>query len=402
MNDTTSNSTRPIRVLYIARAPFISGAERALMSMLRHLDRSRIEPHLALGQESELVQQAKELDIPVTMLAVPKRTPATLLGWWRSLWRLTKLVKEFQPDVMHANDVPSCQAMSVVGRKQGVPRVVHVRWVISAEGAGWWARDGAEVMLCISQWIRGELGSPVGTPLQSAKYEVLHDAIDWPAVEESSEFKVQSSKLKQKDEQGQNSKLRTLNSELCLGFTGQLIESKGLDMVIAAMGKLPADKQPRLIVAGEDTQTGGVYKEKLQTLAAQCGVSDRIEWLGFVSDVAVVHQRVDAMVCPSRIEPLGLVPLEAARFSVPTIANRTGGLAETIEHGVTGLLTEPGAEAWAATLEQAQDRDALKRMGVAAHVRTKQHFSPAVYQDRLMEIYESVMRTNAKPQAATT
>lgn len=393
-----------MRVLYIARAPFISGAERALMSMLRHLDRSRIEPHLALGQESDLVQQAKALDIPVSILAVPKRTPATLLGWWRSLWRLSRLVKDWQPDMMHANDVPSCQAMSVVGRKQNVPRVVHVRWVISAEGAGWWARDGAEVMLCISRWILSELGSPKGTPLEKARYEVLHDAIDWPALA-GSELWVPGSELNEStlnpESETRNPELGTLNPKLTLGFTGQLIESKGLDMVIAAMGRLPVDKRPRLLVAGEDTQTGGVYKEKLQVLAAQCGVANLVEWLGFVGDVATVHRRVDAMVCPSRIEPLGLVPLEAARFSVPTLASRTGGLAETIEHGVTGLLTDPGAEAWTAILEQAHDRTALQRMGMAAHVRTKQHYSPAVYQDRLMEVYQSVIRTSAKPQAAT-
>ena len=38
------------RVLYIARAPFVSGAERALMTVLRHLDRGRMEPHLVLDQ----------------------------------------------------------------------------------------------------------------------------------------------------------------------------------------------------------------------------------------------------------------------------------------------------------------------------------------------------------------
>ena len=384
MTDSPRHPDRPVRVLYVARAPFVSGAERAMMSMLRHLDRSRIEPHLALGHETELAQQAKSIDVPVTMLAVPKRSKASMLSWWRSLWRMNRLVKQFQPDVMHANDVPSCQAMSVVGAKLGVPRVVHVRWVITAESAGWWARAGAERLLCISEWVREELGEVRGTPLAGTKVEVIADAVDWPAYA-------------REDDSADVATPRA--AELTLGFTGQLIESKGLDLVIVAMGRLSKEKRPRLLVAGEDTQSGGVYLSKLKALAEQCGVSDRIEWLGFLKDVTSLHRRVDAMVCPSRIEPLGLVPLEAARFSVPAIANRVGGLAETIEHGATGWLVEPVVDGWADALEKAQDRALLTRWGAAARERTKEHYSPAVYQRRLLDIYESVVAVQGKRSA---
>jgi glycosyltransferase involved in cell wall biosynthesis len=375
---------RPMRVLYVARAPFVSGAERAMMSMLRHLDRTRIEPHLALGHETELVQQARAMDVPVTMLAVPKRSKATMLTWWRSLWRMTKLVKQFRPDVLHANDVPSCQAMSVVGARLGVPRVVHVRWVINAASAGWWARAGAECLVCISKWVRDELGDPRGTPLERSRVEVVADGVDWPAGEAGAQAIDVGARPA---------------TELTLGFTGQLIESKGLELVIIAMGRLPVEKRPRLLVAGEDTQSGGVYLARLKSLAEQCGVADRIEWLGFLKDVTALHRRVDAMVCPSRIEPLGLVPLEAACFAVPAIANRVGGLAETIEDGVTGMLVEPVVDAWAEALGRVE-RATLRTWGAAARERTKERYSPNVYQARLMSVYENLSLAGAKPQAA--
>ena len=365
-----------------------------MMSMLAHLDRTRIEPHLALGHETELVEQAGALNIPVTMLSVPKRSRTGMLSWWRSLWRLTKLVKQFEPDVMHANDVPSCQAMSVVGAKANVPRVVHVRWVITAQSAGWWARAGAERLICISDWVKRELGDVSATPLKDAKLEVIADAVDWPAL---SEDIIEKNGEQQGDDDATPRAAEEVTSkELTVGFTGQLIESKGLDLVIAAIGRLPVHQRPRLLVAGEDTQSGGVYLAKLKSLAQQCGVSDRIQWLGFLKDVTTVHRQVDAMVCPSRIEPLGLVPLEAARYHVPTIANRIGGLAETIEHDVTGYLVEGGADDWARALIVAQERATLKRWGAAAHERTKQKYSPAVHQRKLMEVYESLRTTAAQ------
>ena len=358
----------PIRVLYLARAPFVSGAERALMSQLRHLDRTRIEPHLVLGCETALLDDAAKLNIATDVLPMPKRSPRSLLAWWRSLRKLRRIVRRFQPDVLHANDVPSCQAMSVIGRELQLPRVVHVRWVIGAGEAAWWARAGAERLLCISGWMRQQLGDTTGTALADTQSVVLPDAVDWPAEDTSP-------------------KQRLWPEAVTLGFAGQLIESKGLDLVIESMGRLPEEQRPRLLVAGRDTQTGGAYEKTLRELAQRCGVADRITWLGFVDDVATLYAKVTAMVCPSRVEPLGLVPLEAARFGVPTVANRVGGLAETIQHEQTGWLVEPSVEAWAAALPAVADRKVNEQLGEAARQRTIAHYSPASYQASLMAMY---------------
>ncbi len=385
-------SSPPLRVLYIARAPFVSGAERALMSMLRHLDRSRVQPHLALGCESDLVSLARAIDVPVTMLPLPQRSMKTLLPWWRCCRRLAKLIRAFQPAILHANDVPSCQAMSVVGDQLHVPRVIHVRWVIEAKAAAWWARRGAESLLCISRWMKDQLGDAASTSLSASRLEVLPDCVDWPATTSETISAPSPVAPSASQELPRQEPVASKGSPaITLGYTGQLIESKGLDLVIAAMGKLPADKRPMLLVAGEDTQTGGQYLAQLKALAEQGGVADRIEWFGFLKDVSELHRRVDAMVCPSRVEPLGLVPLEAARLNVPAIACNVGGLAESIVSGETGLLVEPTADAWAAQLAALPDRATLRRFGTAARQRTIEHYSPMVYQRRLMAIYDQLL-----------
>jgi glycosyltransferase involved in cell wall biosynthesis len=232
-------------------------------------------------------------------------------------------------------------------------------------------------VICISEWIRGQLGDTKGTPLEQAHVEVIADAVDWPAAEGEGGVKPQAADR---------------GADLVLGFSGQLIESKGLDLVIEAMGKVPASKRPRLLVAGQDTQTRGAYKATLKALAERVGVAGRVEWLGFLDDVTTLHRRVHAMVCPSREEPLGLVPLEAARFDVPTVANRVGGLAETILDGQTGYLVEPTADAWADALARLAGAgpDTLARLGHGAHERTRTLYSPMAYQERLMAVYGRV------------
>jgi len=361
----------PIRVLYVARGPFISGAERALVSQLRFLDRDRVQPRLVLGHKTELVRIAGELDIPVDVAPLPKRSPRTLLSWWRCLGKLRTIIADFEPALLHANDVPSCQAVSVLGRKLGIGRVVHVRWDITAEALAWWARGGCDVLLCISDWMRQRVGDVSGTAVADAEAVVLPDAVDWPATDDVA-------------------RQRQMSERPTLGFAGQLIESKGLDLVIDALGRLDAGQRPRLRVAGEDTQHGGAYKQQLQQRAEQAGVAEDIEWLGFLDDVTSLHREVWAMVCPSRIEPLGLVPLEAARFGAPTMANRVGGLAETIIDGETGWHVEPTVEAWAAALPRVLDRHRNTGLGEAARVRTMKRHGPAAYQQALMGIYERI------------
>ncbi len=375
---TANNESRPSRVLFVARAPFVSGAERALVSMLRHLDRNRVEPALILGSHTELVEIAHDLGVPVTVQALPKRSIQHPFTWRRSLRALGRVIDDFCPDIIHANDVPSCQAMSVAAGRSGVPRVIHIRWGITAQDAAWWARDGAECVLCISQWVRDELGDVGDTSLADSRIEVLPDSVDWPADPDHAVAPRASDRVEP-------------DEPVTIGFAGQLIESKGLDLVIEAMGRLPAERRPNLIVAGDDTQTGGVYRKRLEDLAERCGVANNIEWAGFVDDISTVYKRIDAAVCPSRVEPLGLVPLEVSRFALPTVANRLGGFTETIEDGTTGYLVEPTIDGWVQGLTRLADRQAIARLGVAAHDRTARLYSPSVYQDRLLAVYEQLL-----------
>lgn len=356
------------RVLYIARAPFISGAERALLSTLRHLDRERVEPAVLLGNDGPLVDLVRALDMPVHVIPLTQRTRTTLPGWWRSVGRVRRLLRAFAPHVLHANDVPSSQAMSVVAARGGAARVVHVRWGITAADAAWFLRRGAEGVICISLWVRAELGDLAGTPLAGATVAVVPDSVDWPA-------------------EAGPPPLRQPPPEPTLGFAGQLIHKKGLDLVIEGMGRMAAARCPRLLVAGADTQSGGRYGALLRELAQRVGVAERITWLGFLDDVADLYMRSSVVVCPSRLEPLGLVPLEAARFHVPAIVNRVGGLAETVEHGRNGWLVDPTPAAWAAALEVVHDAALVARVGAAAHEHARRHHAPSVYGRRLLELY---------------
>jgi glycosyltransferase involved in cell wall biosynthesis len=96
-----------------------------------------------------------------------------------------------------------------------------------------------------------------------------------------------------------------------------------------------------------------------------------------------------AVIVPSTWwEPLGLVVYEAYDFSRPVLAARSGGLAETVAHGETGFVHEPGnaAELAAHVLELESDANSRQRMGAAGREWLLCNAGEADWRERFMEI----------------
>jgi glycosyltransferase involved in cell wall biosynthesis len=88
---------------------------------------------------------------------------------------------------------------------------------------------------------------------------------------------------------------------------------------------------------------------------------------GLITPLAALISRAQLLVMPSSYEPLGMAQIEALAIEVPVIASRTGGIPETIDHAITGLLVEPNSvDAWADALNQALSD--LPKMGAMARV----------------------------------
>ncbi|MFN5603102.1 MAG: glycosyltransferase family 4 protein [Actinomycetes bacterium] len=121
---------------------------------------------------------------------------------------------------------------------------------------------------------------------------------------------------------------------------GRVQYEKGFQVLAQAMallrGRVPGI---RCVIAGR-----GSYLPELQSQVDIEGVSDLVNLAGFVSDdeLRSLLHRAGCVVIPSLYEPFGIVALEALAAGAPTVAARTGGLAEIIEGTDAALLFEPG------------------------------------------------------------
>lgn len=126
-------------------------------------------------------------------------------------------------------------------------------------------------------------------------------------------------------------------------FLGRLVEAKGVRVLINAWDRLQralGAETPRLVMAG-----AGPLEREVRERAAR---SPSIEFVGSVSGAAK-NRLIDgcaAMVVPSiSWEALGVVTYEAFERFKPVLTARSGGLPESVRHGETGLVHEPGSAA---------------------------------------------------------
>ena len=98
---------------------------------------------------------------------------------------------------------------------------------------------------------------------------------------------------------------------------------KGLDLLVRALARLPADVHG--VIAGDGREAGS-----LRALAASLGLEPRVHWLGARTDVPDVLAGSHAFVLPSRQDSISNALLEAMASGVPVVTTTGNGAEEAI------------------------------------------------------------------------
>lgn len=144
----------------------------------------------------------------------------------------------------------------------------------------------------------------------------------------------------------------------------------------------------------------GDSRQKLEALARNLGISDRVRFLGRVEhdDLPALMDLMDVFVVPSLRESFGVVAVEASACCKPVIVTNTGGLPETIEHNKTGFCVEAGDhQAIADKLMLLYGNSGLrKRMGEKGREYCKNRFHWAENANKMIDIYKSIYKSRIK------
>lgn len=167
-------------------------------------------------------------------------------------------------------------------------------------------------------------------------------------------------------------------------FLGRHEERKGLDVLLAALGRLDVDVSCWVAGDGPDTKR----------LRAEYAGDDRIEWLGRITDAERnARLRGAAAFCAPSLhgESFGVVLIEAMAAGTPVVASALDGYRNVATDGVDALLVPPGdADALAASLVRVLTEPTLAADLVAAGARRADEFSMTTLAARYVAIYERI------------
>lgn len=364
-------------ICFYTDSRILGGAERAMFMLLESLDRERWRPALLLEDADDvepLRQRAAELGVPVRAVGP---LPLGLEGA-RRVPKLIRTLRGARPDVFHAHMSSPLAgkwglAAAVVAR---VPAVLGTVQVISdhlPEPAALLQlrllARGVDRYLAVSSAIAEELVRGYGWPAE--KIEVVYNAVDLERFDRA-------------PSSGLRDELAPPSSALVL-TVARLSDQKGHPTLLEAATEVP---DAVFALAGEGPEQG-----RLEALAAELGVADRVRFLGRREDVARLLAVCDVFALPSLYEGSSLAVMEAMAARRAIVSSNIGGTDELIEDGRSGLLVPAGdAAALAAALRRLLDDPGLREsLAAAARERVERKFNRAAMARRVETAYAGVL-----------
>jgi glycosyltransferase involved in cell wall biosynthesis len=129
-----------------------------------------------------------------------------------------------------------------------------------------------------------------------------------------------------------------------VGLVGRLQPWKGQDRLLLAQALLRerGHELHTVIVGGDAYGFSSEYAASLRPLVADLGLDGAVTLTGQVPDAGPYIEQMDILVNASDPEPFGIVLLEGMARGIAVLAVDSGGPAEFIEHGRTGVLARSG------------------------------------------------------------
>lgn len=358
------------RVLFFIPTMGLGGTQRQLLTVLKHLDRTRWEPELVmLDDPDKFFEPAiRELGVPVTYLNDRRR------GYWAFpvTWRLFRHLRARPCHVLHGWLHQAAAWGAIAGTLAGIPvligslrseRPTRVPWFFSR-----WQRGldilTARLQTCLianSEAVRREHRHWAFVPDRTLR--TISNGIDVngaPVVDG-----VQRARLR--------TELGLPPETPCIGIIGRLSPEKDHGTFLRA-ARLILAKEPdaRFLIVGS-----GPLRPAITSEIARLGLGDRVRLLGDRKDVHALLGLMDVLVLTSTTEGLPNALLEAAAAGTPVVTTAAGGAVEVVVDGETGFVVPCGdADAVAGrVLDILKDGVLRKRLAEAATNRIRKHFS---------------------------
>lgn len=326
---------------------------------------------LVAHPDGELRQRARE---GLDLIPLAPKTEMDL----SAAWRLSRLIKQLKPDVVHAHDPHGVAmaglALSMSTQLAKPPLIASRRVDFHLRGGRMsrWKYRQVDCFICASEAIRRML---VADGVPEVRTVTVHEGIDISRVESAPPARL-------------HEELFLPHGAPVVGNVAALVPHKGQRHLIEAAALVVRQvPDARFVIAGE-----GELRPSLERQIREHRLEKHVLLAGFRPDVLSLHKAFDIFVMSSISEGLGTSLLDAMAAAKPIVATDTGGIPEVVVHDATGLLVPPrdhGAMA-DAIVRLLKDPALRRRMGHAGLTRARQRFSAERMLKQTLRVYQRV------------
>lgn len=263
-------------------------------------------------------------------------------------WGVSKVLKELKPDVVVGSEYnPTILQAVHFCKRYGIP---YVSWT---DGTLFSERNINFLQKYFRNYVISNADSYIGSSTKSREAQIFYGADEKKC--HISYLSVDVEKYTQKPSGCGKGKIF---------YAGSLIERKGVDLLLHALGTVKSEFE--LYIAGD-----GEEKERLLELAETLKIKERIHFLGQLSREKLVKQYGDSdlFVLPTREDCFALVILEAMCAGLPVVCSKyADGAYDLIEEGENGYIEDPyDAKAFGEKLERLlKDPQLCRKMSEAS------------------------------------
>jgi glycogen(starch) synthase len=246
--------------------------------------------------------------------------------------KMQQIVGDFGAEIMHLQCISTNGYYGLdCSEKLGVPLVVSAQGELTMDASGVYDRSNflrTALLGCMER----------ASALTACSQNALQDILDFYAQNNSSMLSAPRRTIYNGISITDFENIEPYQSVAPYIFAmGRFVPQKGFDVLIDAF-QLADLADWQLVIAGD-----GVEKENLEKQVISLGLEDRVKFWGRASrnEVGALLKGAEFFVLPSRLEPMGIVNLEAMACGKAVLASHTGGVPEIVTHDVNGLLVAP-------------------------------------------------------------
>jgi len=357
------------RILLLITRAELGGGQTHVADLLRGL-RGEFDLHLGTGETGYLTEVSLGLGISTHILPslVQPFDPSKDIA---ALNQCRRLIRDIQPDLVHAHTSKAGLIGRAAAKVAGVPSVFTAHTWCFTEGTSWkWKLIGTPLERLAGGWCGRIINvsdanrnlavkKGVGKP---AKHVTIHNGVeDHPLRARPAERSVPR-----------------------IMMLARFVPQKAQSLLVKAVEGI--NRPFELAFVGD-----GPTRAAVEQQVAAAGLRDRVVFLGQRLDVPELLASADIFALFTHWEGFPITILEAMRAGLPSVVSDVGGVREAV-HESCGRIVAPGDVAgFRAALEGLiADADLRLRMGAAARARYESNYTVQSMLEKTVAVYRAV------------